>query len=450
MKKGIQLIVLIMLQVQLFAQEKSSTSKSFSLKEAIEYAVKNNYNTINANRDLEVAKLKKWETTTMGLPQLNGNLGYQNTFEIQKQGVTATNFNPAAPPDAISVIGFGLKHNMVGTLTLSQLIFDGSYLVGLESAKTYLKISENAQKKTAQEITELTTNAYGNVLLAEESISIVEKNKKILEKTLNDTRETYKNGFLEEETVERLQITLTSVNSTLDYANRMKVIASNMLKLLMGIELNEQITLTEKLDALTITNIDLALLNENFEVQNNIDYQIGKNVEESKRLLLKLEKSKALPSLAAQVNFGYNTFGTKFTMFNADNRWYNFSNLGVGLNVPIFSSFGRNSRTAQAKIAFEQAKTKLIETEQTLKLQYQKAKSDYEYSVAQYNSAKSTLKLSERIENKQQIKFKEGLSTSFEFTEAQRQLYTAQQSYLQAMVDIINKRAALEKIINKN
>jgi outer membrane protein len=450
MKKGFLLIALILFQVQLFAQETKSESNSYSLQQAIEYAVKNNYNTVNANRDLEAAKLKKWETTTMGLPQISGNLGYQNNFEIQKQGANASNFNPAAPPDAISVFGFGLKHNMVGTLTLSQLIFDGSYLVGLESSKTYLKISENAYKKTAQEITELTTNAYGNVLLAEESILIVERNKKILEKTLNDTRETYKNGFLEEEAVERLQITLASLNSTLDYAKHMKLIASNMLKLLMGVELNQEITLTEKLDVLTTNNINLALINENFEVKNNIDYQIGQNLEESKRLLLKLEKSKALPSLGAQVNFGYNTFGNQFTMFNADNRWYNFSNLGVGLNVPIFSSFGRNSRTAQAKIALEQAKTKLKETEQTLQLQYQKAKSDYEYSVAQYNSEKSTLKLAERIENKQSIKFKEGLSTSFEYTEAQRELYASQQRYLQAMADIINKRAALEKIINKN
>jgi len=441
MKKGIILIALIIFQVQLFAQEKITTGKSFSLKEAIEHAVKNNYNAVNANRDLEAAKLKKWETTTMGLPQINGNVGYQNSFKIATNQI---NFNGQP-----ATLQFGNYNTMDASLKLSQLIFDGSYLVGLESAKTYLKISENAQKKTTQEITELTTNAYGNVLLAEESIAIVERNKTILEKTLTDTRETYKNGFLEEEAVERIQITLASVNSTLDYATRMKTIASDMLKLLMGIDLNEQITLTEKLDVLTINNIDLALLNSNFEVQNNIDYQIGKNIEESKRLLLKLEKSKALPSLGAEVNFGYNTFGSKFSMFNGDQKWYNYSNLGVGLNVPIFSSFGRNSRTAQAKIAFEQAKTKLIETEQTLKLQYQKAKSDYEYSVAQYNSAKSTLRLAERIENKQSIKFKEGLSTSFEFTEAQRQLYTAQQNYLQAMVDIINKRAALEKIINK-
>lgn len=424
----------------LWAQEKNKTS--YSLTEAIQYAVKNNYNSINASSDMEAAKLKKWETTTMGLPQINGNVGYQNNFKI---ATNVINFNGMP-----ATLQFGQYNSMDASVKLSQLIFDGSYLVGLESAKTYLKISENAQKKTNQEITELTTNAYGNVLLAHESVAIVQRNKTILEKTLNDTRETFKNGFIEEETVERIQITLASVNSTLDYATRMQAIAANMLKLLMGIDVSQEITLTDKLEELTVKNLDLALTNQSFDVNNNIDYQIGKNIEESSRLLLKLERSKALPSLGANVNFGYNTFGNRFTMFNGDQRWYNYSNLGLNLNVPIFSSLGRSSRTQQAKIALEQAKTKLKETEQSLQLQYQKAKSDFEYSVAQYESAKNTLKLSERIENKQQIKFKEGLSTSFEFTEAQRQLYTSQQSYLQAMVDVINKRAALEKIINKN
>ena len=161
---------------------------------------------------------------------------------------------------------------------------------------------------------------------------------------------------------------------------------------------------------------------------------------------LKLEKSKALPTLSAGVNFGYNAFGNEFTFFNSGQQYFNYSNLGVNLNVPIFSSFARSARTQQAKIALEKANTDLIETEQKLKLAYQSAKSDYEYSVEQYNSSKESLKLAERIENKQQIKFREGLSTSFDFTEAQRQLYTSQQNYLQTMVDVINKKAALEKI----
>ena len=122
--------------------------------------------------------------------------------------------------------------------------------------------------------------------------------------------------------------------------------------------------------------------------------------------------------------------------------------MGVGLNVPVFSSLGRSSRTQQAKIALEQAKTSVTETEQKLKLQFAKAKSDYEFSIEQLGTSKNNLNLAERIESKNQIKFKEGLAGSFDLSEAQRQLYSAQQSYLQAMLDVINKRATLEKLVN--
>lgn len=439
--------ILTLLLFSLFsvAQEKKE-SYNFSLKQAIEHAIQNNYTAINANRDIEAAKKKKWETTTIGLPQLNANVNYQNNIEIQKSVVPAEFFG--GNPGEFTEVAFGTRHNMVANATLSQLIFDGSYLVGLQSAKVYLQISQNAKEKTDLEIREIVINAYGNVLLARESVKVLENNKKTLEKVVFDTNETYKNGLTEEENVEQLQITLSQVKSSLSNANKRAEIALNMLKLVLGIELNETVNLTDNLDTLAIQNIDLVTLNSEFSVQNNIDYKIGLNSEESSRLLLKLEKSKALPSLSANFNFGYNAFSNTFSFLERDQRWLNFTNVGVGLNVPIFSSLGRTARTQQAKIAYEQAKTKLKETEQKLLLEFQSAKTDYEYSVEQFTVSKENLRLAERIESKQQIKFKEGISTSFEFTEAQRQLYSAQQNYLQAMVDVINKKATLDKLTN--
>jgi outer membrane protein len=443
-----KLTVLCLLIASLLWAQEAKISFSFTLEQAIEHAVKNNYSMINVNRDVTAAKKKKWETTTMGLPQINGSVNYQNTFEFTKQGAAANAFNPAANPNDIVLLAFGTKHVAIGNLTLSQLIFDGSYLVGLQSAKTYLQISENAKVKTGQEIREMVINSYGNVLLADESIKILENNKKILEKTLADTKEILKNGLIEEENVEQLQITLASLSSSLENVKRQKRIAVDLLKLLLGIDLEEELILTDQLNTLTQNNIDLALLKKEFQAENTIDYQIGKNIEKSKLLLLKLEQSKALPSLAAQLNFGYNSFANQFDFLNNTQKWNNFSNVGVGLNVPVFSSLGRSSRTQQAKIALEQAKTSVTETEQKLKLQFAKAKSDYEFSIEQLATSKSNLNLAERIESKNQIKFKEGLASSFDLTEAQRQLYSAQQSYLQAMLDVINKKATLEKLVN--
>lgn len=449
MRKIVILINLIYF-AQLNAQEVNKNdvkqSYSFTLKQSIEHALQYNYAEINAGRDIEAAKKKKWETTTIGLPQLNGNVGYQNNFKLQKSVVPGEFFG--GPPGSFAEVEFGTKHNMGASLTLSQLIFDGSYLVGLQSAKVYLQLFENSKKKTDSEIKQMVISSYGNVLLAQESIKVLESNKTILEKNYNDVNQIYKNGLAEEESVEQIAITLSTVNSTLNNVKRSRELALKMLKINLGIELEDELTLTDNLETLSKENLDLAITTSEFSVDKNIDYQMATNMTEQKRLLLKLEKSKALPSLGAQVNFGYNAFSNTFSFFNENQKWFNYSNLGVALNVPIFSSFGRSARTQQAKIAFEQAQTKQKEAEQMLKLQYQAAKSDYEFSVEEYETAKNNLKLAERIEKKQQIKFKEGLSTSFEFTEAQRQLYAAQQSYLQSMVNVVNKRASLEKITN--
>ncbi|MGV3695817.1 TolC family protein [Flavobacterium sp.] len=440
MKKNL-LLIFLMLAGILQAQDQKE-SYSFSLQQAIEHALQNNYSAINANRDIAAAKKKKWETTATGLPQISGVANYTNNFQLQQNQFTVNG--------QTTTIQFGSYNAADASLRLNQLIFDGSYIVALQASKTYLKYYENAKQKSNTEIREMVINAYGNVLLAEESIAILEKNKTTLSKVLGDTQETFKNGLIEEENVEQLQITLATVNSNLNNATRLKDIALKMLKFALGMDLEDSLTLTDKLDGLTVSNLDLALSQQGFAVTNNINYQIAKNFTEQRSLELKLEKSKALPSLSAGLNYGYNAFNSEFKLFTADQKWYNYSGLSVNLNVPIFSSFGRQARTQQAKIALDQAKTQLTQTEQQLKLEYERAKSEYEFSIEEFETSKSNLNLAERIERKQQIKFTEGLSSSFDFSEAQRQLYTAQQNYLQSMVNIINKKAALEKILNKN
>ncbi|WP_333809491.1 TolC family protein [Flavobacterium sp.] len=445
-----QKLLLTLLFISLLSKGQNKTENySFTLQQAIDHAIENNYTAINAKRDIDAAKQKKWETTASGLPQITSNIQYLNNLDFQVQGVSGNAFNPGGDPNAISTIAFGTKHSMNASATLSQLIFDGSYIVGLQSAKVYLQISQNAKEKTDLEIKELVTNAYGNVLLARESVSILEKNKATLEKTLFETNETYKNGLTEEESVEQLQITLTQLTSSLSNAKKRAEIALNLLKISVGIDINNEVILTDKLEDLAIKNVDLAMLSEEFDSKKSIDFKIQENNQESKRLLLKLERFRALPTIGAQLNYGANTFANQFDFLTTNQKWYNYSNFGVNLSLPIFSSFRDRARTQQAKIAFEQAKTQLTETEQRLKLQFQQAKTDYEFSIEQYSASKSNLKLAERIEGKQQIKFKEGLSTSFEFTEAQRQLYTAQQNYLQAMIDVMNKKATLDKLTNK-
>lgn len=417
---------------------------SFTLNEAIQHALEYNRTVINSERDIAAANKKKWETIATGLPQISASGNYQYNFELQKNVVPAEFFG--GNPGEFVEVAFGTKHSVDARATLNQLIFDGSYIVGLQASKVYLAYYKNSKQKTDIEVKEQVINAYGNVLLLQESVAILEKNKATLQKNYTETNESYKNGLSEEEDVEQISITLAKVDSSLKNAVRLSDISLNMLKIILGIELNDELVLTDKLESLTEENLDLSIAAGEFNVEQNIDYKLGKINTIQKELLMKQEKSKALPTLSTNLAFGYNGFNNDFNFFQSNQQWLNYSYLGLSLNVPIFSSLQRSARTQQARIALDQARTQQEELEQNLRLKYQQAKSEYEYSIEEYFTSKNNLRLAERIENKQQIKFKEGLSSSFEFTEAQRQLYAAQQDYLESMTEVIDKRAALEKL----
>ncbi|AXG73509.1 TolC family protein [Flavobacterium arcticum] len=441
--KALSLLLVYLFAPQLRAQE-ATNSYSYSLEEAVQHALQYNYSVINSGRDVQASVKKKWETIASGLPQISASGNYQNNFAIQQSVIPAELFG--GNPGEFTAVAFSTKHSATASATLEQLIFDGSYIVGVKAAKTYLDFYETSKKKTDIEIKEQVINAYGNVLLTQENIAILEKNKATLEKNKFEINENFKSGFSEEEDVEQISITLATVNSSLNNAKRLEKITINMLKLVLGIDLEDKLNVTDKLEDLTMANLDVAFTGSDFNVQSNIDYKLSANNQEQKRLLLQQEKSKALPTLSTSLAFGYNGYNDKFKFTNKDQMWLDYSYLSVNLSVPIFSSFARSARTQQAKIALEQAQTQLTETEQNLKLQYQQAESEYEYSVEEYTTSKNNMRLAERIENKQQIKFREGLSSSFELSEAQRQLYSAQQSYLQAMLNVINTKATLQKL----
>lgn len=424
-----------------FAQDKTD----FTLEEAIAYAKENSYAMQNANDDIEIAKEKVWETTTMGLPQINGSVDYQNFLKKPVSLIPAEFFG--GQPGEFAEISFGTKHNASASATLTQLIFNGSYLVGLQSSKVYLQINESIKEKTDIEIKEGVINAYAGVLMTQEGIEILKKNKQNIEKLLFETREVIKNGFAEEQDAEQLAITLNTIENQLKNLQRLEGYNVNMLKYIMGIPIEKPITLTDKLEGLLTTQNDLALLNNPFDYTSHIDYKMSENSVKAGELLTKLEQSKALPSLAAYVNYGVNAYNEKFKFFSNDQKWLGSSVFGVQLNIPIFSSLERTSRVQQAKIGLDKANRNQTETIEKLNLAYQNAKIGYENALETYNTSKETLNLAERIEKKENIKFKEGLSGSFELNNAQIQLYAKQQEYLQSIFSLISKKASLENAI---
>ena len=423
------------------------TIPSLSLDEAISYALEHNYSAINASRDILDAQKQKWETIATGLPQISGAVSYQNQLKQPVSQIPAEFFG--GEPGTYQEVVFGQAQSMSATATLRQQIFDGSYIVGVQATKTFLEYSQNNKEKTALDVRKSVVEAYGNVLLAQESVLISERNKATLEENLYETKRIYENGLGDEESVDQLQITLSTVDNQLKNARRMEEITLQMLNLVLGLPIESPTVLTENLDDLTQRQIDLGLIDSEFNIENNVDYKMAANLNEQRFLELKLAKSRALPTLNAFVNYGGNSFSNKFTFLDSGQQWFGSSILGVDLNIPIFSSLGRSASTQRAKIALEKAKTQFTEAQAQIRLQLESAKSDYILAIEQYGTSKDNLELAERIEKKNQIKYSEGLATSFELRQAQTQLYSSQQEYLQSMVDVINKKTELENIINQ-
>ncbi|WP_165749936.1 TolC family protein [Cellulophaga sp. Z1A5H] len=422
------------------------TKNSFTLDEAINFALENNYSAINAGRDIEDAKKQKWETIADGLPQINGAVSYQNQLKQPISLIPAEFFG--GEEGTFAPVIFSEPQSMTATATLTQKIFDGSYIVGVQATKTFINYSKNNQEKTALDVKKAVVQAYGNVLLADESVKILENNIATLEKNLYETQKIFENGLGEEESVEQLQITLSTVENQLKNATRLKVITLQMLNLTMGITTDNPTLLSDNLDDLAQQETDLAFADTSFNLNNNVDYKMALNLNEQRALELKLQRSKALPTLNAFINYGSSAYSDQFNFFKSETEWFDYSIFGVDLNIPIFSSLKRSASTQRAKIALEKAKTQLTEAEQQIKLQLKKAQSDYILAVEQYATYKENLALAERIENKNQIKYSEGIASSFELRQAQLQLYDAQNTYLQSMVDVINTKTELEVVIN--
>lgn len=451
-----------------WAQEVPSEPLVLSLEEAVALGLKNNYSSIKSEKEVEKALSQKWEIISQGLPQINANVDYQNFL---KQPVTllpaaafdntqATidvvesyfdvqrNDEPVNAPEGFIPVRFGTKQNVTATATWSQLIFDGSYIVGVQSARTLLQISKNAKIKTDLEVRKAVINAYGNLLMAQESVTILENNLQNISGNLSDTEKIFENGLAEEEDVEQLKITRLSLENNLNRNRRMLEISYQLLNMAMGIPVEREIVPTDDLNTLAMKFYDEQLLEESIPIEENIDVRIAENSAEAARIFVRLEKAKALPQLTGFLNYGTSGYSDSFTFFNEEQEYFNQSILGVNLNIPIFSSGMRNSRTRQMQLEYEQAKLDLEETKNRISLQIDAAKADYRFSLENFEAQQEGLALAERIENKNQIKFFEGLASSFELSEAQRQLYSAQQNLLEAMLEVINAKVELENVLN--
>ena len=433
----------IALSITLLMARAQEVPTKLSLDQALSYAYAHNNQMLNAAQDVRDAYAQKWVTIASGLPQIDGGLDYQNQLKRPVSLLPGEFFG--GEPGTFIPVTFGQKQQMSATATLRQQIFNGSYLVGLQAIKTFIEISALSEIKTKIEVQKAVVNAYTGVLAAQESERIIANNIKQLKATAEETQKMWAQGMVEEEAIEQIQITLANLENQGRNSRRVVMISQQMLNLLLGLELDHQIELTDELAKLAAQEL-LEPVTEEFVADKNIDYQLGVNLKEQKRLELKLQKSYSLPSINTFVNYNSSAFADTFAFTQNQQQWFDSSILGVNINMPLFTSLGNTAKTKRAKIAYLKAQNNLTQTQKQVLLQWEQAQSAWTLAMDNYHTAGQNLKLAERIEQKNQIKFKEGIASGFELREAQLQLYGAQSTYLQAMLDLINAKTALETL----
>ena len=417
------------------------SQQALSLTDAILYGLQNNRAMVNAKYDIQIARERQWETIATGLPQISAYADYNKDLEQRTSIVPGAYFGGS--PGEYFPVKFGTEQSVDASARIDQLIFDGSYLVGLQASNVFLKISRQNKVKSELEIKRLVTDAYVNVLLAEERKSILEKNLSNLEGTLSDIRKVYLQGLVEVEQVEQLEITSSSIQSSLDYINRLLPITHQMLNMALGRDLTDRIVLADTLMGLCILSETSNELAE-WDINKNIDYQIAQNNLRSSELLLKLERFRALPSISAFITSGYDAYNDGFNFTEKSQQWYGRSAIGLSLRMPIFTSGAGQSRTDQAKLNVAKSKAQLEQVEEELLLQKASAHNQYTLALEEFIRSQESLEIAYRIERKNEIKYTEGVTGSFELRQAQLQLYDLQNQHLNAMRDIINSKTELD------
>lgn len=423
--------------------------QSFTLTQAQEYALKNNYNTKNARIDIDIANKKVWEITSIGLPQINGKIAYQNIFTVPVMDFPTPYLITDPDPTKMKLgynnypIELGVKDNWTYSLSASQLIFNGSYFVGLITSKTFKQLSQESLIKSETDIKEGVSNAYYLVLTLEESKRLLDSSITSMERTLYEMSEMCKQGFIENTDTDQMTLNVSNLKNTILSVDNQIILAYQLLRYQMGMKVTENIVLTDKLDDVISLLKTEELLSATFDLNNNINYQLLNTQEKLTELNLKNEKSKSLPSIAAF--YQHQEF--------SQNPAFNFNPpdvLGISIDIPLFSSGGRSARISQRRMEIEKISITKQQVAEGLQMEAVQARSDLQVAFDKYNNDKTNLMLSKRIYEKTLTKYKEGVSSSMELTQANMQYLTAQSNYYQTVMKLLGAKNKMERILAKN
>lgn len=440
MYKQIVLTVSIFFSVLLASAQEV---RQMSLEEAISYALEHNPTVINAKLDEKIADGRISENIATGLPQINGGIDIANNFELP------TSFLPGSfvgSPEPEVPIQFGTQYSGSATLSLRQMIFDGSFFVGLEAAKTYKELSTKQLVKTKIDIAEAVAKAYYAVLVSELSLDLINKNYGRLDSLLWETTEMNINGFVEKMDVSRVKVQFNNIKVEKLNAEKLLDVTRANLSFQLGLPVSEVLELTDVLDNIVFNDEQEV----EFSYSNRVEYGLLQTNQQLAVLDKKWNNVRYLPSIDLYATVGANLgTGDAANILDISNEWYNFGLVGVRVKIPVFDGLQKHFINQQKKIKLEQIDQSFSQLERGIDFEIANAKTKLENALGVLKSQEENMALSEDVYSISKIKYKEGLGSNFEVISADADFKAAQTNYFMALYTALIAKVEYQKTIGK-
>lgn len=443
--KFIAVLGLMCWAVLSMSQDKSSDA--FTLEECINYALNHHTDVKNAKLDNRIAKKEVKETTAIGLPQIDAQVELINNLAVQQQFIPNEGpfADPTLPSDAVFPVEFGVRHSGIASATISQLIFDGSYFIGLKAAKVYTQLSEKNIQRSKIDVVENVSKAYYAVLVNEQRIKLLKNNRKVLEDLLHDTQVRYDNGFVEEVDLQRIEVNMNNLETEIRKLESLVDISYDLLKFQMNMPFQENISLAESLES----KIDELNTYEPEELNtgNRIEYEQMQVQKELGLLSIRNEQARALPKLSAFGRAGFNNGAIVFSDMTDVGNWRDFSMVGVTLDVPIFSSFQRRHRIDIEKIELEKVNNEMERMVSSIEMESRQSKANFRDNKDNISFHKKNMELAQKVYDVTKSKYEEGMASNFEVVEAESDMQEASTNYFTAVYDALIARIEYQKSV---
>jgi len=455
MRKCLLMFILLGSITKGFGQDKKEIIK-LSVSEAQTYALQNNRIVKSAKIDINFATKQVKENLAVGLPQLNLSANYLHQFVIPELNLgpfldvnslpptgylTKNDFTNAYKPSLSFPLG--VRNNTTFDFTVSQLIFSGEYLVGLQATKVVKEMSEKALVKTEYQTKESVANTYYLIIVLGESLKVLNASLESVNQTYNDMAKMNQQGFNEETDVDQIKISWSNLKRLITSIESQKETSVKLLKFQLGMDFSQEIALTDSIQGFISEGNMQYLVSPEYNVAKSIDYQLVSDQTDISALLLKREKSKYLPSIAGFYRHEEQTNKPSFNFAVKDV-------VGATLSFPIFTSGQRNAKISEARFNLDKSELNKEDVRQGLIMEFETALNNYQTAYNNFTTNKESIILSKRVYDKTLIKYHEGVSTSFELSQNQSQYLTSETAYYNSILSLLNAKVKLDRILSNS